>query len=284
MNNFVSTWIRVSTILLAVGLASTVALAQNGPADYPAVTITLTDDGIEAPEELAAGFYTLEVVNESGIPDDMVDVAIDRLKEGATMDDAIAASEALLASFEGEGDQVEAIRNLTQHLDTVGASSMPASIFALTPGQYLVSQRGPSLHTTLTVTAAETEVTPPEPDLTVNMLEFAFTIPDEVEPGEQLWEVQNVGEQVHHMILVKILEGRTFDDVMAFMESEEGEPPFEEIGYTAVLSPNASNYVAYDLEPGSYVALCFLPDYETGQPHVMLGMIDTFTVSAEAQQ
>ena len=284
MNSFVSTWIRVSTILLAMGLATTLALAQNGPADYPAVTVTLTDDGIEAPEELAAGFYTLEVVNESGIPDDMVDVAIDRLKEGATMEDAIAATEALLASFEGEGDEVEAIRNLTQHLQTVGASSMPAGIFELTPGQYLVSQRGPSLHTTLTVTPAETEVTPPEPDLTVNMLEFAFTIPDEVEPGEQLWEVQNVGEQVHHMILVKILEGRTFDDVMSFMETEEGEPPFEEIGYTAVLSPNASNYVAYDLEPGSYVALCFLPDYETGQPHVMLGMIDTFTVAAEAQQ
>ena len=284
MKSFVGTWIRALTILFMVGLAWNVALAQSSPADYPTLTVTLTDGGIEAPEELEAGYYTLEVVNESEIPEDMVDVSVDRLKEGATMDDAIAATEALLASFQGEGDQVEAIRNLTQHLEALSATSMPAGIFELTPGQYLIGQRGPALHTTLTVTEAETQATPPEPDLTVNMLEFAFTIPDEVEPGEQLWEVQNVGEQVHHMILIKILEGRTFEDVMSFMETEEGEPPFEDIGYTAVLSPNVSNYVAYDLEPGSYVALCFLPDYETGQPHVMLGMIDTFTVLAEGQQ
>ncbi len=37
----------------------------------------------------------------------------------------------------------------------------------------------------------------------------------------------------------------------------------------------------FELVPGEYVVLCFMPDYETGQPHVMLGMVDTFTVPGE---
>src|SRR5690606_10839878 len=34
----------------------------------------------------------------------------------------------------------------------------------------------------------------------------------------------------------------------------------------------------FELVPGEYVVLCFMPDYETGQPHVMLGTVATFTV------
>jgi hypothetical protein len=35
-----------------------------------------------------------------------------------------------------------------------------------------------------------------------------------------------------------------------------------------------------DLEPGTYVAVCWVPDSRNGMPHVMEGMLDVFTVSA----
>ena len=33
------------------------------------------------------------------------------------------------------------------------------------------------------------------------------------------------------------------------------------------------------LQPGNYVAVCFVPDAKTGKPHYMLGMISSFTVA-----
>jgi hypothetical protein len=37
-------------------------------------------------------------------------------------------------------------------------------------------------------------------------------------------------------------------------------------------------WLALDLQPGTYVALCFIPDEAPGAPHALLGMIQVFTV------
>ena len=34
-----------------------------------------------------------------------------------------------------------------------------------------------------------------------------------------------------------------------------------------------------DLEPGEYIALCFVPDANDGAPHLVHGMVLPFTVS-----
>jgi hypothetical protein len=36
--------------------------------------------------------------------------------------------------------------------------------------------------------------------------------------------------------------------------------------------------LALDLAPGTYIALCFVPDEETGVPHALMGMVQVFTV------
>jgi plastocyanin len=36
--------------------------------------------------------------------------------------------------------------------------------------------------------------------------------------------------------------------------------------------------MAFDLEPGYYVAICFIPDHVSHQPHAALGMVSVFTV------
>jgi uncharacterized cupredoxin-like copper-binding protein len=56
-------------------------------------------------------------------------------------------------------------------------------------------------------------------------------------------------------------------------------PPFELIAGAAPMSPGATNYFEIDLEAGEYVAICFVPDVETGMPHFMMGMIAGFTVT-----
>jgi len=38
-----------------------------------------------------------------------------------------------------------------------------------------------------------------------------------------------------------------------------------------------------NLEPGAYVAVCFMPDKEDGAPHALKGMVTVFEVPAEGQ-
>ncbi len=39
-------------------------------------------------------------------------------------------------------------------------------------------------------------------------------------------------------------------------------------------------WMSLTLEAGTYSALCFCPDEETGMPHVAMGMYTVFTVEA----
>ncbi|HEX2194576.1 MAG TPA: hypothetical protein VHK63_06450, partial [Candidatus Limnocylindria bacterium] len=44
------------------------------------------------------------------------------------------------------------------------------------------------------------------------------------------------------------------------------------------LSAGQTSWLALDLQPGTYVALCFVPDEQTGTPHALMGMVSIFTV------
>lgn len=221
-----------------------------------------------------------------------VDVSIGRIADGATVDEVIAAVEAVNAAFAGQGHPGEAMARVDEVASLVGGDSDPAdSVVELVPGEYLilsvgVNEEGRShtelgIHTTLTVVEGPGQADAPAADVTVDMSDFAFSIPDEVAAGRQVWEVVNVGEQVHHMELLKVREGSSLDEVMSFLETEEGEPPVDPFAYVPILDSRERNFLPLDLAPGSYVALCFLPDYETGQPHVALGMVDAFSVPEE---
>ena len=279
------------TVVAALLAIAATAGAQSAPAQDAAtpLEVTATDSGIEAPESVEAGFYTLGLDDRSGLD---LDLGIGRIEEGATLEEVLAAVDAVNAAFMGQGDPGAAMARVDELTSLVGGQGTPEdAVFELTPGEYFllsvgVTEEGQShtelgLYTTLTVTEAAAEASAPQADLTVDMLDFAFSIPDEVPAGEQTWEVVNVGEQVHHMELLRVREGRTMEDVMAFLQTEEGEPPADPVGYVTILDTDERNFVTLDLEPGTYVALCFMPDYETGMPHVALGMVDGFTVAAE---
>lgn len=79
----------------------------------------------------------------------------------------------------------------------------------------------------------------------------------------------------HFVILQQVNEGTTTDQVLTFLQSEAGPPPF--LGgalETASLSPGRSMTVNYDLPPGQYVIMCFFPDpHMGGMPHALMGML-----------
>ncbi len=111
---------------------------------------------------------------------------------------------------------------------------------------------------------------------------------DTVAAGPSLWQFQNSGDQSHHVVMMRTPDLVTDDDVSGLMDAfASGTPPAGDnwymnstwVGYTALVSPGHSVWNEFDLEPGTYIMICWISDIETGMPHFMMGMWTAFTVA-----
>ena len=259
------------------------------------VVYTAHDDGFEGPEELPAGFVNITLQNEGERNYTFVFL---RRKEGTTDEALIPAVEAVDRAFAEGGDASTALNEVLEVAEVVGQGFVEpdgSQSFGtiLEAGNYVIfgtaapEEAGAlpvSTHRNIEVAAGETRAEAPQADVTVQMVDFAFALPPNIRAGEQIWEVINVGEQIHHLVLLRLAEGRTMEDLMAFMQTYEGEDPTENVGHVGMISPGVSHYATFDLVPGAYIALCFVPDHRgeaTGQPHVALGMMQTFVIDEQ---
>ena len=83
-------------------------------------------------------------------------------------------------------------------------------------------------------------------------------------------------QELHFLELQQVVEGTTVDQVLESFQSESQGPPEWVLPghlFTDVISQGRSMTVNYDLPPGQYVALCFMPDPKMGMPHSFMGMI-----------
>jgi hypothetical protein len=265
-----------------------------GEGEAPEVIWTASNEGEGLPEEGAPGYtvFTLENDGEGGR-----NLTLFRLKEGASLEAFQEAVRVVDQTFAEEGgDAPSAINAVLELADVLGetfAEPGGSGSFGvvLEEGEYLVestpdSEEGLPEHVYQTLSVSgEPQAEAPQADQTVQMVDFAFALPPDIQAGKQTWQVVNSGQQLHHMFLFRLQDGKTMDDFMAWMETEgEGEPAADEAGGVGIMSSGQSNYVDLELSPGEYVAICFMPDHlgeATGQPHFMLGMMQSFTVAGE---
>jgi hypothetical protein len=115
-------------------------------------------------------------------------------------------------------------------------------------------------------------------------VDFSFAMPDKIATGPQVWQIENAGEQWHEMPILKLNEGVTIDDVLAMMAESgpggpEGPPPFEIVAFWSPMGAGEKAWVTWDLPPGEYTVICFLPDLAGDMsPHVAHGMVRTLVV------
>ena len=125
--------------------------------------------------------------------------------------------------------------------------------------------------------------------LTVPMVDFAFRMPSRLPPGSSTWNVPNQGRQPHVLALVELKAGVTLQDLMQVINTPattEGPPPglfaIADIYVEAFAEPGKSMALTLTLHPGNFVALCPVPDPQSGKPHFALGMINEMRVRADA--
>ncbi len=272
---------RLTTTMFVAAMLL-LAACQAAPAAMPAQVVTLkgADFSFEGPAEVQSGWVT---VNFSNVGKEAHHAQFARLNDGVTpqqIQDALKQSEQAalaLVSLVG-GPSV---------IDPNGNGSVTMN---LAPGQYMLLCFLPSadgvphlakgMVALLTVKGAgASTAAEPKADVTVNMADFHYTMPAEVKAGKQVWKVVNDGPQPHEIVVLKLEDGKTPDDVFAFFAKPEGKPPFTSIGGMQGISKGAAPaFINFDLQPGTYVALCNIPDATTGKAHAELGMVMPFTV------
>ena len=280
------------------------ALAQEGTpgavsaGDYPELVVVAADFRFDMPASISGGLTRLTLRNDGAVDHHAMFM---RLNEGSTLADL----EATLSQ-----PDPAPIFAVAQSLGgpEVGAGRQATVIAALPLGQYMVICVIPEADGTphymmgmqapLEVVEPTIRAVPPTADLTVEMVDFAFEMPSmQVAPGPQIWEVPNVGEQVHELVIFQLAPGVTFEQAQAIFSAlpepgatpaadaamatppAAGPPPFTLVGGVAPMNPGYTNWPVLDLEPSDYVAICFVPDPATGMPHFALGMIMPFTVA-----
>ncbi|MGH2530875.1 MAG: hypothetical protein ACRDJW_01090 [Thermomicrobiales bacterium] len=270
---------------------------------YPELLITVTADAVDAPSEVAAGRYLVVLDNQS---EGFVQADFTQLPAGVTLEEIAAADESEESDDGDDGDDADEEEDapMDWYYEAIlpgGASAFPGAtgraVVDLTAGEWFIDIFREPEHDAadppmLTVTGEDgTPIDAPEPEgaVEIEMQDHSFVIPENLTAGPHIWKVTNTGAQPHTISISKGPDTLTQEQFLAIVESSmTGEAPpvdgpnpetdFEEIGGSAVLSAGQTTWIEVDLAPGAYGAVCWVPDQETGTPHMLLGMTAVFTV------
>jgi len=303
----------MSRLLLALGMiCSLLALsgagisAQSTPAatggtlselGYPEVVITVNEAGFEVPAEVPSGTVLLTLVNQAPFP---AGFSLIQLPEGVSMADLMPPSDATPAASpaaEGGPTFPPVLYDATWAGGaTAGPGQTGQAVVTLTAGEWILDS-GPESGfppTVITVTGdTEGSMETPEGAVSIDLDNFQILLPEQLPAGPQVWQVTNVGDQPHEVFVTKTPERVSVEDAMALLQMDpEAEPDpnlpnleeFVDVGFVAPISADQSVLVDMNLEPGHYVAVCFIPEKESGQPHAFKGMVTVFSVGAEGEQ
>ncbi|MGH2617916.1 MAG: hypothetical protein ACRDJC_22025, partial [Thermomicrobiales bacterium] len=213
-------------------------VASPATAEYPELVVIAADFSFEMPATIPGGFTRLTMQNDGEIDHHAMFM---RVNDGSTLAEL---QEALTQPDLGQ------IFAVSQSLGgpEVGPGGRASVIADLEPGQYMVICVIPEadgtphymmgMQASLEVTEATGEASPPEADLTVELVDFAFAMPKmAIAAGPQIWEAPNVGEQIHEMVILQLEPDVTFDDVQAALQAFA--PPAATPGAAPPASPAA---------------------------------------------
>jgi hypothetical protein len=266
--------------------SSGAGLAELG---YAELRIVVTDEGFEAPSEAPAGKTLIVLENQGtpGGPAQVTDINFLQLPEGVAVDEL----NALLTSEDG------AIPDWYGDIVSTGGFKVAAGetgygVIDLQPGDWVVGAGDTNPFVALVVSgevpSSPSATAEPHADVIVEFAEFSFALPEQLSSDNLVWHVTNSGERQHEIMLVKTPELLTAEQVVTLLTLPEGEAPPAGVPDPATLefvaagaqtmSAGMEIWVEIRLEPGFYVALCAIPDPESGAPHAALGEIRVFTV------
>ena len=240
-----------------------------------------TTYSFELPDEVPAGATRISLDNEGDEPHH---AQLFRLAEGTTIEDLASA---LATGDPAAASEVGAFVGGTALVDP-GEESHAEAIVELEPGQYALICFVPGVdgsphlaHGMLRpFEVVEGDGAPPPaptPDAEISLVDFAFAAPAKI-AGDAVLAISNeTGTEPHEMIVGRLHDDATIDEVQHALDHGEA-PPATFVGGMQALPPGSGAHLQLDLEPGRYVLICEVPSHD-GTPHRSKGMIAEVTVT-----
>jgi hypothetical protein len=232
---------------------------------------------------VAAGTVPVRFTNEGQEPHQL---QIGRLRSPMSPDEFID-----LMDEEGDRATVDAL-TWVGGINVMDPGETGSAAVDLAPGDYLMVCYVPdddgtshvmrgmvaALHVAgQTLAPSESEVGgPAERGEAVVLRDYQIELPDGFR-GHGDVAFRNEGTDPHEVVLLRLDDGKTLADAAAYQSDPTMEQPFTFAGGVSSVAPGTTAVATLDLEPGDYLATCFVPA-EDGTPHIDLGMLTTFTI------
>ena len=103
--------------------------------------------------------------------------------------------------------------------------------------------------------------------------DYGFTGPERIPAGVTTVQVVNKGQDLHHIQLLQLLQGKTAEDFRAAMAADASKLPawIRFVGGPNAVLPGSNSEATMKLAEGEYLLICLIPDIK-GVPHIALGM------------
>ena len=266
--------------LAAAGFAAGVPLKRDAlkPAVPPIVTITARDYAYDPIPDINSGVVDLRLHN---LGKDIHHAALYRLSGGKTAADFVAA-------LKNPGPPpVWAVPVPGPNAPAPGMTSN--SIAELLPGNYVilcfVDTNGgvphfmKGMHRAFRVVPSTNKAPAPKANMGVTLFEYGFKFAPTLRAGPHIFRVTNSGKQPHEIEIVQLLPGKTAAELHSWLLGPmTSKAPGIPLGGVMNVLPDAHPEFRMTLNPGHYVAFCFIPDAGDGKPHFVHGMEYAFEV------
>lgn len=123
------------------------------------------------------------------------------------------------------------------------------------------------------------------PAIDVRGDEYAYVLPDRIEGGVVAMRFTNTGKELHEYALGRLADpgaAAELRDAIAKNDRDRFMELVDDVGGVPALSPGEEVSITRELDPGTYVLLCFVPAPD-GMPHVAKGMLRTFEVEGRSE-
>jgi hypothetical protein len=129
----------------------------------------------------------------------------------------------------------------------------------------------------------QTAAAPVAPNVvTFTALDYMFEGPAEIPAGPTTIKLHSTGAQIHHLVMVKLGEGKTVDSLTKALANPGPPPAWATFtGGPNAPAPGGTSNVTLNLEPGNYAMICFV-DIPEHKPHFTRGMFRALTVTPSA--
>ena len=120
------------------------------------------------------------------------------------------------------------------------------------------------------------------PEIVITANDYLFNAPQSAEGGMVRVTLDNQGEEDHQVELVRVVEGYGPEDILAAIGDRDAGALNAMVSYHGgpnEVPPGSRNTVVTELDPGTYVLLCFVAS-PNGELHVLQGMIGSMEITA----